>query len=295
MAIDGKSIKSTSVGGNSSYQNFVSLVSAYSHDHGWVVRHKVMENQQRSEIEVVEELVQQLAGSQVVITADALHMQKKTVQLIIDGGNDYIITIKKNQSSLFKLAQKLVKSVGALDSTQTSERLHGRTTTRSTTIYPVSAQLLPAWAGVKRIIAITRTGRRWEGKKSRRRLVYFHETHYYLSSKDWSASQFASAIRGHWLIENRLHWVKDVTLNEDNCIHRGGNAPANWAMVRQFLVSLARMLGTNTLPEALRFMANQLEYVSELLFGLSHQDKPIKSGACSSANSLTPLVYSFDN
>jgi len=55
------------------------------------------------------------------------------------------------------------------------------------------------------------------------------------------------------------------------------------------------MLGTNTLPEALRFMANQLEYVSELLFGLSHQDKPIKSGACSSANSLTPLVYSFDN
>ncbi|MEG4331960.1 ISAs1 family transposase, partial [Microcoleus sp. AT9_A2] len=72
MAIDGKSIKSTSVGGNSSYQNFVSLVSAYSHDRGWVVRHKVMENQQRSEIEVVEELVQELAGSQVVITADAL-------------------------------------------------------------------------------------------------------------------------------------------------------------------------------------------------------------------------------
>lgn len=177
------------------------------------------------------------------------------------------------------MAQKLVESVGALDSAQTSERLHGRTTTRSTTIYPVSAQLLPAWAGVKHIIAIKRTGSRWEGKKSRRRLVDFHETHYYLSSKDWSASQFASAIRGHWLIENRLHWVKDVTLNEDNCIHRGGNAPANWAMVRQFLLSLARMLGTNTLPEALRFMANQLEYVSELLFGLSHQDKPIKSGA----------------
>ncbi|MEG4627518.1 hypothetical protein Q5691_24950 [Microcoleus sp. w1-18aA5] len=86
-----------------------------------------------------------------------------------------------------------------------------------------------------------------------------------------------------------------MTLNEDNCIHRGGNAPANWAMVRQFLLFLARMLGTNTLPEALRFMANQLEYVSELLFGLSHQDQPIKSGACSSANSLSPLVYSFDN
>jgi predicted transposase YbfD/YdcC len=67
-------------------------------------------------------------------------------------------------------------------------------------------------------------------------LVDFHESHYYLSSLDWSASQFSDAIRGHWLIENRLHWVKDVTLNEDNCIHRGGNAPANWAMVTIFSI-----------------------------------------------------------
>ncbi len=177
------------------------------------------------------------------------------------------MTIKKNQSSLFKAAQKLVKESWAIDSAQTSERLHGRTTTRHTTIYACSAQLLPAWAGAKRIIAIERTGSRWSGKKSRRRLVDFHEVHYYLSSLDWSANQFADAVRGHWLIENRLHWVKDVTLNEDNCIHRGGNAPANWAMVRQFLVSLARMSSTNTLPQALRLMANQLEHINDLLFG----------------------------
>ena len=295
MAIDGKSIKSTSVGGNSSYQNFVSLVSVYSHARGWVVRHKVMENQERSEIQVVEELVQELAGSQVVITADALQAQKKTIQLIIDGGNDYIITLKKNQSTLFKVAQKLVPTEAASDTDQTSERLHGRTTTRSRTIYPVSAQLLPAWAGVKHIIAIERTGSRWQGKKSRRRLVDFHETHYYLSSKDWSASQFSDAIRGHWLIENRLHWVKDVTLNEDNCIHCGGNAPANWAMIRQFLVSLARMLGSRTLPSALRLMANQLEDVSELLFGSFNNDTSVKSCTRSPANNPASLVYSFDN
>ena len=78
------------------------------------------------------------------------------------------------------------------------------------------------------------------------------------------------------IIENRLHWVKDVTLNEDNCIHRGGNAPANWAMVRQFLVSLARMKGTHTIPEAFRLMANQLEDLSELLFGLSSDEQPLK-------------------
>jgi predicted transposase YbfD/YdcC len=288
MAIDGKSIKSTLVGGNSSYQNFVSMVSVYSHTRGWVVRHKVMENQHRSEIEIVEELMRELSGCQIVITADALHCQKKTLALIIDGGNDYIVTLKKNQSSLFKTAQELVKSTKALDSLQTSEQLHGRTTTRSTTIYPIPAQLLPLWAGAKYIIALVRTGLRWQGKKSRRRLVDFNESHYYLSSLDWSARQFSDAIRGHWLIENRLHWVKDVTLNEDNCIHRGGKAPANWAMVRQFLVSLARMNGTNTLPQALRLMANQIENISELLFGFLTRDKPVKSFAIAPVNSPIP-------
>ncbi|MEG3848951.1 hypothetical protein QT981_18565, partial [Microcoleus sp. herbarium13] len=94
---------------------------------------------------------------------------------------------------------------------------------------------------------------------------------------EWSAHQFAEGVQGNWLIENRLHWVKDVTLNEDNCVHRGGSAPANWATVRQFLVSLARMFGTKTLPQALRFMANQIEKISELLFGFCTDGKPVKS------------------
>lgn len=77
MAIDGKTRKSTSVGGSSSYQNFVSRVSVYTHHHGWVVRHQVRENKHHSEIEVVQELVQKLSGNKVVITVDALHCQKK--------------------------------------------------------------------------------------------------------------------------------------------------------------------------------------------------------------------------
>jgi predicted transposase YbfD/YdcC len=200
----------------------------------------------------------------------------QSLELIVDGDNDYIVTVKKNQLTLFKTAQELVSSVVASDEHQTYERLHGRTTTRHTKVYRILPQLLPEWAGAKNIIAIARFGTRWEGKKSRRQLVEFHEEHYYLSSLDWSANQFSEAIRGHWLIENRLHWVKDVTLNEDNCIHRGGNAPANWAMVRQFLVSLARMSGTRTLPQAFRLMANQIEYLSELLFGFSSRENSVK-------------------
>ncbi|MEG3906316.1 ISAs1 family transposase, partial [Microcoleus sp. B4-C5] len=91
-------------GSSSSYQNFVSMVSVYSHHHGWVVRHQVMENKHSSEVEVVEKLVKELSGNKVVITVDALHCQKKTLALIIKGGNDYIVTLKKNQLNLFKAA-----------------------------------------------------------------------------------------------------------------------------------------------------------------------------------------------
>jgi hypothetical protein len=79
-----------------------------------------------------------------------------------------------------------------------------------------------------------------------------------------------------------------VTLNEDNCIHRGGNAPACLGNVRQFLVSLARMSGTTTLPQALRLMANQIENISELLFGFLTRDKPVKSFAIAPVNSPIP-------
>ncbi|MEG3851192.1 hypothetical protein, partial [Microcoleus sp. herbarium13] len=61
-------------------------------------------------------------------------------------------------------------------------------------------ELLPIWSGAKQIIAIARSGTRTEGKKSGSRLVDFHESHYYLSSLEWSAHQFAEGVQGNWLI-----------------------------------------------------------------------------------------------
>ena len=96
---------------------------------------------------------------------------------------------------------------------------------------------------------------------------------------------FAAAIRGHWSIENKLHWVKDVTLNEDNCIHSGNYSPANWAIVRQLLVSLSRQCDCRTLPDANRLMANQLQLMFDPLFdcpklGVDRSDS-IASNLCS--------------
>ena len=93
-----------------------------------------------------------------------------------------------------------------------------------------------------------------------------------MSSLTYSAAEFADAIRAHWSIENKLHWVKDVTLNEDNCIHTGNYSPANWAMVRQLLVSLSRQFNCRTLPDALRLMANQLQPIFAAQTGQSVSD-----------------------
>ncbi|QLE48528.1 ISAs1 family transposase [Nostoc sp. C057] len=197
-------------------------------------------------------------------------MPKKTVELIIEGENDYIIPIKKNQPNLLKVATELAESSIAIDTNYHDENLHGRKTTRQVKVYPIPFESLPDWVGAKSLIEVNRYGTRPQGKKSRRQIVDYHEQHFYLSSLNCSASEFAEAIRGHWSIENQLHWVKDVTLNEDNCIHTGGFSPANWAMVRQFLVSLARQLDSRTLPEALRLMAKQLQMIFDALF--NHSD-----------------------
>ncbi|WP_339394258.1 ISAs1 family transposase [Nostoc sp. UHCC 0870] len=157
-----------------------------------------------------------------------------------------------------------------MDTNYHDENLHGRKTTRQVKVYPIPFESLPDWVGAKSLIEVNRYGTRPQGKKSRRQIVDYHEQHFYLSSLNYSASEFAEIIRGHWSIENQLHWVKDVTLNEDNCIHTGGFSPANWAMVRQFLVSLARQLNCRTLPEALRLMANQLQMIFDALF--DHSD-----------------------
>ena len=93
-----------------------------------------------------------------------------------------------------------------------------------------------------------------------------------MSSLTYSAAEFADAIRAHWSIENKLHWVKDVTLNEDNCIHTGNYSPANWAMVRQFLVSLSRQFNCRTLPDALRLMDNHLQPIFAAQTGQSVSD-----------------------
>jgi hypothetical protein len=99
------------------------------------------------------------------------------------------------------------------------------------------------------------------------------ETVYYLSSQSLTADTYMRLIRGHWAnakraalaVENRLHWVKDVTFDRDYPSRVGGHAPVNWAILFTWIVTLVTRAGIRTVPQALRLWANQVEAVFSFL------------------------------
>jgi predicted transposase YbfD/YdcC len=91
------------------------------------------------------------------------------------------------------------------------------------------------------------------------------ETVYYLSSQCLPAANYLHQIQSHWAIENRLHWVKDVTFSEDYPTRVGGHAPVNWAIFFTRIVTLVRRAGFRTVPQALRLWAKQVDEVFSFL------------------------------
>jgi predicted transposase YbfD/YdcC len=260
-SIDGKSIKCTAVGGNSSEQNFACLVSVYGQSVG-VIRLQLMYNAKASEIAVARELLAAVTTAEPLrpvlpssFSLDALHAQVDTLALVAEQGCGYLVSLKANQKSLYTQMQALQQQATPLSEASHCEALHGRQTERWVRVYAAPAQLPQRWlkAGIKRVIWVTRRGVR-NGK-------LFEEQQCYLSNRSFEATQFLEITRSHWQIENGLHWVKDVTLQEDDPPRRGGFAPINWAVVNSFLITFARRLGSRTLPDCIRQLANQVHQV----------------------------------
>lgn len=141
------------------------------------------------------------------------------MQLIVAGNNDYLITLKPNQPHLYRSAQQLSQQTTALSTATTIDHSHGRSVQRCAEVYTAPQTIRQQWSGLSNFIWVERSGHR-DGKS-------FCERHCYITSLPLSAVQALVHIQHHWLIENRLHWVKDVTLQEDFSPQKGGNAPAN--------------------------------------------------------------------
>lgn len=260
-SIDGKSIKCTAVGGNTDEQNFASLVSVYGQSAG-VVRLELMYNAKESEIGVAKRLLEAVTSAPTLaqslplsFSLDALHAQVETLALLDARQCHYLVSLKANQKKLYHQMRDLLQHATPLSQTTHVETLHGRHTQRTVQVYPAPDDLPQRWAtaGITRIVWVLRQGTR-AGKP-------FAEQQCYLSNACLDATVFLELTRSHWQIENGLHWVKDVTLQEDDPPRRGGYAPITWAIFNSFLITLARRLECRTLPDCIRELANQVHQV----------------------------------
>ena len=165
--------------------------------------------------------------------------------------------VKANQQRLYRGIEQQFKTSQPLSHYQEHEQKHGRNTTWCVSVLDGVAAFGHEWPGIQSAIVVQRCGYR-DGKP-------FDEQQYYISSVIASAKQFHRIIRGHWTIENRLHWVKDVVFHEDHAPQGGRYATANWSVIRNFFITLARMLGFSSMAAAKRQFANQLDKVFPLL------------------------------
>lgn len=241
IALDGKTVR----GARSETTAAPHLVAAFDHNSGTVLG-QLSVAAKTNEIPTARALLGLFDLNQVVVTVDAMHTQTDTANLIVDAGGDYVFTIKNNQPTLYASCKNLPWSKVTVQRVTTTGR--GRRTTR--TIRVLSA---PAWiefAGAAQIAQIRRTVT-IKGKKT-------IETVYIVTSADprtASPATLAGWVVGHWGIENRLHWVRDVTFDEDRSQVRTRHAPRVMATLRNTAISLLRLDGWSNIAAGLRHHA----------------------------------------
>ncbi|MBD2597039.1 ISAs1 family transposase [Nostoc spongiaeforme FACHB-130] len=184
-------------------------------------------------------------------------MPKKTCQLIIDSGNEYVIAVKENQPKLHRHIQSVAAKTKPTSRYIATEKTRDRLTKRTVEVFHDLNGIDPKWIGIKSLIRVERVGTRG-GKQ-------YHDIACYISSLICTAQEFAQGIRGHWGIENQLHWVKDVVLNEDRSTIHLGNAPANLSVVRAIALNLLRRNGHTSITIAQRFLSNDIDKIFALV------------------------------
>ena len=135
-------------------------------------------------------------------------MPKKTVDCILATGNDYCIQVKDNQPKLYRQIQENIKGSTPIDTFAKKEKNRGRTENRVVRLYNNLVQIDEKWTKLERIIHVHRFGYRPDKKKNEGK---YDEHHYYILSRPINDAKVVfDGIRGHWFIENKLHYVKDV-------------------------------------------------------------------------------------
>ena len=238
IAIDGKTMRGT--GGKKASREAIHMVSAFAARQRLVLA-QVKVNEKSNEIVAIPALLDMMAIEGAVITIDAMGCQRDIAAKIIAKKADCIPALKGNQAALCEDVEVFVneqKTRSFADTTitthQTVDADHGRIETRVyTAIHDISwLQARHKWPGLKGLLMVE--SQRDIGAKTE------PETRLYITSLNLEAKLSGPMIRGHWAVENALHWVMDMTFRDDECRIRTEHAPANFTTLRHIAHNLYR-------------------------------------------------------
>ncbi|MFK0297575.1 ISAs1 family transposase, partial [Streptomyces sp. NPDC090442] len=242
VAVDGK----TARGAHAASGGQVHLMASLDHDSG-IVLGQVDVDGKTNEITRFRPLLDGLDLAGKVVTADALHTQRAHARYLVeDKDADYVLTVKQNQPILFAQLNALPwANVPGRSFTRTKG--HGRREHRAVLAVTVPAGLHFPYAA--QAFRIRRTTRHLDGRPKHTETVYGITS---LQSHQAGPTQIGTYLRGHWTIENRLHWVRDVTFDEDRSQVRTGNGPRAMATLRNLATSTCRLAGATNIARTLR-------------------------------------------
>jgi predicted transposase YbfD/YdcC len=239
IAADGKILRRSH--DRSEGKKALQMVSAWASANGVVLGQRKVDSES-NEITAVPELLDRLEIAGCIVTLDAIHCQTETVKAIIDKQADYVLPVKENQPWLHETLQGLFDDPGemrqvACDHAKVVTKGHGRIEIRecwstSDPEYLRYIATLAEWQGLQSI-AMVQAERRLDAKTTVKR-------RYFISSLKSDATRLLHAVRTHWEIENKVHWVLDVAFGEDDCRIRKGNGAENFAVLRHIALNLLR-------------------------------------------------------
>jgi len=241
IAVDGKTLRRSHDKGIG--KQAIQMVSAWAAQNRLVLGQLKVDDKS-NEITAIPELLKLLEISGCIVTIDAIGCQKKIAQAILDQQADYVLTVKENQGYLYEAFEDLFQypdemaAIGC-DYHRTVDKGHGRIEVREswTTSDPdylrYISERLSEWPRL-RSLAMVRSERRVVGGETTTACRYF------ISSLDSDARLLLHAVRTHWEIENKVHWVLDIAFREDDCRIRKGNGAENFAVLRALALNLLK-------------------------------------------------------
>ena len=202
----------------------------------------------KNEIKTVPKLLDLLNLKGHIISSDAMNCQKKTAKKIVDSEGNYLLALKGNNENLYERVKERFElkgkgsRTGVIKSSYVQENVsHGRLEKRMCTVLTTKEDEFPGinilkeWQSLKSIVKIVSERTiKTTGKTST-------ATRYYITSLESSAKEILNAVRRHWEVENKLHWVLDVVYGEDDCTSRTGFLAENFSTLRQMALNLTKL------------------------------------------------------